>query len=128
MANHTEWAEELPPKCPPEDAFEPDDDSSFYRLVDNIPPQECDFWSHRKLYPSKKFKITECVTRSCSLISTFERCKELSKLPTQQNKKIIKIVLTAQAGLVKQTGKDVCHYSWWRAKKFNPTQACMEAI
>jgi hypothetical protein len=125
MAEITEWADELPPNCPPADAVEPDY-SPFYRLVGNTPPRDEDFWSQRKLYPLKKFHTTECIARSCSLISTIERCAELLKLPTQQSKKIIKLILPPQSGLIKKTGGNVAHYSWWRAKNFNPIPACVE--
>lgn len=125
MAKITEWAEDLPPRCPPEDAVEPDN-NPFYRLVGNNPPQETDFWSQRKLYPEKTFHANECITRACSLLTSYERCLELSKLPVQQGKKIFKIVLPRHSGLIKKTGRDVAHYSWWRAKAFDPITACVE--
>jgi hypothetical protein len=125
MVENIDWLEELPPKCPPADAVEPNNDL-FYRLVGSVPPRDNDFWSHRKLYPSKKFNTTECVARSCSLIATIEYCLELLKLPAQHNKRIVKLILPSRAGLVKQTGLHIAHYSWWRTKDFDPINVCIE--
>ena len=125
MTDVTEWAEELPPNCPPVDAVQPDN-THFYRLVESIPPRDKDFWSQRKLYPLKSFNTTECIARSCSLLSTIESSLELIKLPTQQNKKIVKVILPPPSGRIKKTGRDVAHFSWWRVKNFDPISACVE--
>ena len=66
--NH--WAESLPDGCPPENAFAPQNDM-FYRLVDTVPPEDKDFWSHRKLFPNRKFNISECLACSCSMPTSF---------------------------------------------------------
>lgn len=119
------WAEDLPDNCPPDDAFKPEN-GEFYRLVASFPPSEEDFCSHRKLYPHKKFNASECVMRACSIISTFERCKSLSKLPLQRGKIIVKFILTPSAGLIKKTGGHSDHYSWWRLREFDPIPICKE--
>ena len=121
------WAEDLPPDCPPADAVAPQN-NVFYRLVDNIPPVERDFWSHRKLNPNKNFNTTECVARSCSVLSDLEGCSLVIKLPTQRNKRIVQLTLPAQSGLVKKTGRNLYHYSWWRAGNFDPLSASLAVL
>jgi hypothetical protein len=125
MTDNTGWAEDLPPNCPPADAIEPVNDP-FYRLVGNVPPSDEDFWSQRKLYPLKKFNTTECMACSCSLSSTIDRCVELSKLPALQNKRIVELLLPPKSGLIKKTGVNADHFSWWRAKDFDPIPICIE--
>ena len=125
MAYDTEWSEDLPPECHPDDAHQPDN-VSLYRLVGNIPPQHEDFWSQRRLFPQKRFNVSECVVKACSLIATVEHCSALTKLPAQQGKKVIKIVLPPHSGLIKQTGRNEHHFSWWWAKNFDPIPACTE--
>lgn len=120
-----EWAEPLPEKCPPEKASQPKRDE-YYRLVDKIPPQEDDFRSLRMMFPKKKFHVGECFARACSLFSSAQPCVALLKLQRHKNKKIIRIVLPPESGLIQKTMKDPCHYSWWRRKDFNPTIICEE--
>jgi len=125
MAENIAWAEELPLECPPVDAAAPQNDL-FYRLVDNVPPSSRDFDSHRKLYPAKKFNISECIARSCSLLSNLEGCADLAKLPTHKHKRIIQLILPPQSGRVKKTGKNQYHFSWWRVENFDPISASIE--
>jgi hypothetical protein len=125
MTENGIWAEELPDNCPPTDAIQPNN-MPFYRLVGNIPPEERDFWSHRKLYPNKDFGLSECVIRACSVISNLDQCRILLKLPTQQGKLIVEITLPPESGLIKKTRKNQYHYSWWRKKDFDPIPICVE--
>lgn len=124
MPDNIDWAEELPFNCPPEDAIRPNN-SPFYRLVDTIPPTDKDFWSHRKLFPLQKYKVSDCMARSCSLIATVEQSFELLKLPTLKGKRIVKLILTPESGLIKQTGGHRVHYSWWRTRNFEPILVCV---
>ena len=123
QGNQSEWAEELPPHCPPDAAFPPNDDV-FYRLVSQFPPEEEDFFSHRKLYPRKKFPVDECRARSVSIFNRLEECAEILKLPAHRNKKVVKFVLPPESGVVLQTGRNQAHYSWWRSKQYDPIPAC----
>ena len=126
MHANLEWAEELPPNCPPSDAVRPKGEQ-YYRLVQRIPPSEQDFWSQRKMHPNKVFNnVSECVARSCSLISTLDVCIEYAKLPNLRNRKIVALVLTPNSGFVKKTSAHRAHYSWWRASCFDPERECVE--
>jgi len=124
MDENIDWVEDLPPDCPPADAVAPQNDL-FYRLVENVPPLDRDFWSHRKLYPSKKY-TSECIGRACSLISDLEGCFQVAKLPTQQNKRIVQLSLPPESGRVKKTGKNPWHYSWWRTRNFDPISGSID--
>jgi hypothetical protein len=127
MDETIEWAEDLPADCPPNDAVAPQN-ALFYRLVNNIPPVDRDFWSHRKLNPNKRFNVSECIARSCSVLSDLEGCSQIIKLPTQKNKRIVQLVLPPQSGLIRKTGRNLYHYSWWRAGTFDPISASIDLL
>jgi len=80
-----DWAEELPPNCPPETAVTPQYEI-FYRLVKQWPPTSDDFYSHRQLYSQKTFHTSECRARSLSIFSSLEECAKLLKLPLHKRK------------------------------------------
>lgn len=46
--------EKLPNNCPPETAYSPRE--SYFRLG-SIPPDDSDFWSHRRRFPNKVFNV-----------------------------------------------------------------------
>lgn len=123
-----EWAEHLPSACPPEDASFPDRDE-YYRLVSSIPPVQKDFHSYRMLYPNKYFQLGECIARSVSLLTSYEECNRIMKLPRYKNNNmtIACLVLEAESGVVLQTGTNRSHFSWWRAKEFDPIPCCRQA-
>ncbi|OAD24065.1 hypothetical protein THIOM_000085, partial [Candidatus Thiomargarita nelsonii] len=112
-AKENEWAEDLPPKCPPEAAYAPNYET-FYRLVKQFPPSEEDFYSHRKLYPEKSFNTNECRAKSLSIFSCFNECAKLLKLPLHRHKKIVQFILPPESGVILQTGNNPAHYSWWK--------------
>lgn len=112
-----EWYEDLPEKCPPEDAIRPNN-QKFYRLCDSPPPQNVDFFSHRKLFPFKPFNTTECIAQSLSIWESKEKCLSLKKLPAHKKKSVIEFKLSHSDGLILKTGQ-VFHYSWWRSKSFD---------
>lgn len=122
MPDSVDWAEELPPDCPPTDALEPDN-KAYYRLVDTIPPTEKDFWSLRKLFPDRKFGRKTCVASACSVWPTPEDCVRISKLPTQKDRQVVKLILPPASGRIKKTGRGLTHFSWWRTRDFDPIAA-----
>jgi hypothetical protein len=117
-----EWDEELPPGCPPDDAWEPNG-SIFFRMVESVPPNDRDFWSHRRLWPNKQFSVSECRARSVSLFERIDDCAKLLKLPLHRDKSVVKLRLSSGSGLVKQTG-GYSHHSWWRARGFQVVDHC----
>lgn len=114
------WFEELPSlSCPEPDARNPAG-KKFFRLIDGDTVKCEDFWSHRKIWPHRAFSATECRARSVSIFENLEQCAQLRKLPLHAKKHIACITLTDEAGVVKRTGKQEGHYSWWRETRFDP--------
>jgi len=121
-----EWFEVLPQNCPPEQAYHPDSDT-FYRVVKTIPPGDKDFYSQRKLCPTKYFSAEECIVRAISIFISLECCVQILKLPKFRNKrfKVVSIILCSESGVILQT-RSKGHYSWWRAKNYYPVPDCHE--
>jgi len=120
-----EWFEELPEDCPPNNAIVPPYEW-FFRVAEQYPPLETDFYSHRKLYPRMKFKTNECRARSVSIYNNLMECAQLLKLPLHKDKKIVQLKLTPESGVILQTGRNRTHYSWWRSNDFDPIPECKE--
>lgn len=121
-----EWFENLPQDCPPKQAYHPDNDP-FYRLVETFPPGDKDFFSQRKLCPTKFFSAGEFIARAISVFVSLQCCVKILKLPKFKNKqlKIVSIILCPESGVILKTrGED--HYSWWRAKNYYPIPGCQE--
>ena len=111
------WYEELPPDCPPDEAYSPE--GCYFRLG-SIPPDDSDFWSHRQRFPRKVFQVSECVARSLSVFDDKESVEKLKRLiPAMRSKPIFQVDLTEKDGLIQQTGNDVHHFSWWRSTEFD---------
>jgi len=125
MEPENKWAEDLPPNCPPETAIIPKNEI-FYRLVKQFPPTEEDFYSHRKLYPEKRFKTNKCRVSSLSIFSDLSECAKLLQLPLHKNKKIVQLKLPPESGVILQTGNNSSHYSWWKTAAYNPISDCKE--
>ena len=118
------WAEQLPKGCPPNDAFPPDQESPFYRLIEGSEPTAIDFHSHRMRWPDMNFNAEECIARAVSIHNNIDSCKKVRKYPTQKNKKMIKIILSEKSGVIKRQGRSGGHFSWWRTKEFNALECC----
>lgn len=112
------WFETLPEQCPDADAFQPNG-STFFRVVETENIRCEDFWSHRKIWPYKVFSTTECRARSVSIFQEAAQCKKILLLPNNNNKRIAAITLPSHSGVIKRTGKQLGHYSWWRNKEFD---------
>jgi hypothetical protein len=117
------WAEPLPADCPPVDAFKPQG-QPFYRMIENPQPSESDFYSLRKLNPTKKYGFDECIAMAISVFDKKASCQQLRLLPIYKgrfkNRLMIEIILNSDCGLIKQTGKTASHYSWWLLQGYNP--------
>jgi len=112
-----DWFEELLPNCPPSEAFPPE--NSFFRLG-SIPPDDSDFWSHRRRFPHKVFQVSECTARSLSVFDDLEAVRRLKRLlPAMRSKPVFQVDLTKKNGMVQQTGNDLHHFSCWRSTEFD---------
>jgi len=118
--NTFEWAEELPERCPPAEAERPNN-REFFRLVGGIPPSHHDFDSNRRLRPGHPLGPDECINRACSLWNRLEQCDKKRKLPTLKMKKVVRLTLPPESGVILRTHRSQPgHHSWWRAKRFDP--------
>jgi hypothetical protein len=117
------WAEPLPQNCPPKEANPPNHEC-YYRLIEYMEPSEIDFCSHRMRWPDKQFHTSECVAMAISVFDKISSCQKVRLFPTHKNKKIVEITLPQESGLIKQNGRDLSHFSWWRYKEFNPFDFC----
>lgn len=118
-----DWFEELPPLCPPSDAIPCN--GRFYRIAKGNPVDNGDFFSQRKLQPNKIFTgkgIDECIARAISLFSDATDASRRLKLPKFRNANVAEVVLLPKDGVMKKTFSD-SHYSWWRSKNFEVSQA-----
>ena len=112
---YCEWAEELPANCPPPEAYIPANEE-FYRIVNNYPVKDLDFFSYYALHGFKPKLVSLCQAKSVSVSKSLESCVE--KLPLFKNGKIVRIVLTSKSGFIRKTGPNYHHFSWWRCKDF----------
>lgn len=112
------WFEELPEQCPPEDAKECN--GVFFRIANGNPTTSADFFSQRKLQPSKIFKgegIDDCIVKSISLFSDKKEIEKRMKLPKFRKAVIAEVKLEPKDGKIKKTF-GVSHYSLWRTNDF----------
>lgn len=106
------WYESLPNNCPPADVEYPENFLCF-RLASQNPPIEEDYQSHRALYPERVFNTNDCRARSLSVFSERAECEKIKKLPANREKLLVSLRLFPKCGVIKKTGKNEAHYSWW---------------
>ena len=112
-----DFYEQLPADCPPKEAIAIE--KPFFRLG-SIPPGESDFWSHRKRFPHKVFKVDACIAMSLSVFDDLDAVLHLKRLlPAMRSKSVFQLNLTSKDGVVSQTGNDAHHFSWWRSTEFD---------
>lgn len=117
------WAEDLPEFCPPPDAIAPNY-QVYYRLVTKLPVEVGDFYSSRSQFPLKEYNVPECIALSTSIWSDRLACQNLLKNNVHRGKHLIEIMLPPESGLIKKTGQNDHHYSWWRKNSFDPVPHC----
>ena len=121
------WAEELPLACPPLGTASPPKGEHYYRLTDQSPPVDKDFWSNRRLFPTAIYRVDECHARALSVFRCPIECEKMSKLPLQLSKRfIVELILDGDSGMVERTGKRKEHYSWWLKAEFDPLKIAKE--
>jgi hypothetical protein len=121
-----DWHEPLPEQCPPKTAYPPNN-IQLYRILEGDSPSEIDFLSHRQRFSNRTYVCGECHARAVSLgTSEFIR-NTICKFNHFRNKVIACLVLPSHAGLLEQNSS-AGHYSWWRAKDFNPFDHVKEKV
>ena len=103
------FCEPLPKQCPPPDAQEGDLET-LYRLVENDPVQEEDFWSHEKLGKSRPKDVDECRWASCSLLSE-KKARSIQKNKRHKHKKMLAVNVRQTHGRWTRTDE---HVDFWR--------------
>lgn len=108
-----EWPAFYPPDCPPKDANE--FSGSFFRFVENDPPNGSDFLPMIIQNPNKKYTP---LCKACG-ISLFKNETDLNilmrRIPAYRNKKIAHGTLNQNCGRGKHTPNQFyqSHYTWW---------------
>lgn len=112
-----EWPEFYPTQCPPEDAAPAV--GHYFRLVDDAPPSDEDAMSHLELkclglkYKNRNF-ADDCIASGFSMLDDAEAADRTRKsVGALRRKKIAKVDVTGP-GVVKQTGNNPNHHTWWR--------------
>lgn len=113
----SDWFEELPPQCP-EGGAQPPRGEEYFRLIEDDSISCEHFWSHRKRWPDKTFHTSECRARAVSVFEAQSYCEDLLKLAIHEGKRIAKICLKEESGVVKRTGRPG-HFSWWRRGSYD---------
>jgi len=72
-----DWPNHFPEDCPP-NATKDADGEEVYRLVDQNPPSDLDFISHRLRYPKREFS-DECKACGLSIFTNVEDSIKLRK-------------------------------------------------
>jgi hypothetical protein len=112
-----DWYEPLPDNCPPEDAYEPQNEK-FYRLgkppIDDNSVISIEAEGRRGNFKN----VGDCIARAVSIWGRIENCKKVLMLPSHRDKIVLELTLLPKDGQVKQTMRDP-HYSWWRSNEFD---------
>lgn len=115
-----EWAVEMPEGCPPKEIIVPFV-HPFYRFSKKSEHcDEGDFVSYAELDPEKNWGEQLPLAVGLSVIDNEEKARKNLKLPFfKQFKGVIALLLNPVDGVVKQTGSQRSHYTWWRTKSFD---------
>ena len=102
--------------CPPTDAKSPGGET-YFRWIGKADLSEKDFATAFSL--DRHTDAPLCLRQSVSVWNDRDYMVEALKWPSKKNKRrVAAIALTANAGVVKQTGKPN-HFSWWRCGRFD---------
>lgn len=123
MLKNKNWVEVLPEKCPPEGSFEPTG-QIFYRIInaDSLPLCDDHFRPTELRYSTQRFPVPECIQKAVSIWNNLQAMERICKLGDWQVKKPFSLTLPKGSGLIKQTGRHLEHFSWWRISEFEPVK------
>lgn len=124
-AHQIEWANTLPENCPPEEILVPEDEEFYQLLLNKDQIVDEDWKPYTELYPNKKYVGDQLIMANGLSISKNDNFKELTKFPhiKKRFKGLAKIKLNPTDGVLKQTGSDDMHYTWWRTTSFDNKSA-----
>lgn len=120
------WAVAMPEDCPPEDIMVPFE-HIFYRLAKNKSFFEADdFLTYSETDPNKNWGEQLPLAVGLSVIDNENKARKSLKLPLfKRFAGIIALTLNPEDGVVKQTGANNSHYTWWRTVTFNMSNSKM---
>lgn len=109
--------------CPHEDAFVPDGERLYYRVLkNNLVSSDCFLPTIVKEDRPLPQGYDNCIGKSVSIYDDLEgMINGFFKLPSNRGKRktIGLLKLTANDGLLKQTFDNKNHHSWWRSNAFD---------
>lgn len=110
----------MPDGCPPED-IEVAYGHPFFRLARYADRyDEDDFKSYAELAPYKDWGEDLPLAIGLSIIEGEKTVRNRIKSPFYNRfKGIIAMNLNKEDGVLKQTGKNLAHYTWWRTQQFS---------
>ncbi|MFD6064522.1 hypothetical protein [Rhodococcus wratislaviensis] len=124
-----EWPAHYPSQCPPVDA-EPAV-GTYFRLVDAAPPTGEDILSHVELknaglrFRNRDFGNEQCIASGFSIFDTqFAAERTRSAVGPLRKKRIAKVDVSG-SGVVKQTGGNTSHHTWWRPASDDDWTSCV---
>jgi hypothetical protein len=115
-----EWTCDMPVGCPPEDIVVAHN-HPFFRLARYADQYDAgDFKSYVELAPYKDWGDDLPLAIGLSIIDGEKNARKKLKSPFYSRfKGIIAIKLDEVDGVLKQSGKHLSHYTWWRTKHFS---------
>ncbi len=128
----TEYFEDLAATgitCPPEDAFVPDGQKEYYRVV-KYNPADSECFLPTKIKKDSRIKPDACIAKSVSLSDSLKGLiNAYFKTPAHKKKQqlIGVLTLTPKDGMLKQTFA-AGHHSWWRSRAFVPETVTIETV
>ncbi|MBM4724372.1 hypothetical protein GS439_19650 [Rhodococcus hoagii] len=113
------WPGHYPPQCPPSDARPAN--GIYLRYVDTVPPSsDEDTKSHLelKLQGHPRYKNRDfgdpCMAAGYSVFDTPASAKQVLRIAKALRAKQLTRIDVTGSGVMKQTGSNQGHYTWWR--------------
>ncbi|MDV6303722.1 MULTISPECIES: hypothetical protein [Rhodococcus] len=122
------WPDHYPDQCPPADAARAV--GLYFRLVDAAPPTGEDTLSHVELkragarFKNKDFGDQECMASGFSVFDEQLAAERTREAVGPLRKKLIAKVDVSGSGVLKQTGGNQNHHTWWRPAADNDWGNC----
>ena len=116
----------MPDGCPPDDVLVAEA-HPFFRLAQQADTFSVDdFKSYTEVNPQRQWGPMLPLAVGLSLIEGEAKARRCLKLPMfRRFQGIVALTLQPPDGVVKQTGANRSHYTWWRTKKFQMSNLYM---
>ncbi len=122
------WPDHYPDQCPPADAEQAQ--GVYFRLVDAAPPSGEDTLSHIELklaglrFKNKDFGDQECVASGFSVFDEQVAAERTRQAVGPLRNKLIAKMDVSGSGVLKQTGHNRSHHTWWRPAADDDWESC----